>query len=88
APEPHDLAALHAEAVAATQAAVRGHERDLAAVVRGALPAAELDARTCLAAAALATAAGGCGDEATAAALARALQSCAASLVAAHGGTC
>lgn len=88
APGQYPLVALLARLVAAHPDAVRGHERDLAAVVRGALPAAELDARTCLAAAALATAAGGCGDEATAAALARALQSCAASLVAAHGGTC
>jgi len=57
---------------------VAGFERDLADVVCGVLPDGELDSRTCLAAATLASA--GCGN-ALCGVLARALQSCSSILV-------
>lgn len=76
----YPLVALLARVVATQPDIVHGLEPELAEVVCGALPDAELDSRACLAAAALATAASGCGTP-VAAALARALQSCAGALV-------
>lgn len=72
--------ALLARLVSAHPETVKGHEAEVAGVVRAALIAPELDGRACLAAGALAHAAQGCGND-LAAALALALQSCAAALV-------
>lgn len=77
----YPLVALLARVVAAQPDVAQGLGPELACVVCGALPDGELDSRACLAVGALASAAGGCGNP-VAAALARALQSCAAGLVA------
>jgi hypothetical protein len=79
------LALLARLAAARPDLVVAGREREVAEVAGLALSSdeGELDARTCLAAAALASAAGGCGNP-LAASLARALRSCAASLVSAN----
>ena len=79
----YPLVAMLARVVAAEPDIAVGMDAELAEVVCGALSDTELDSRVCLAAAALMSAASGCGNP-VAAALARALQSCAAGLVAAN----
>lgn len=81
----YPLVALLARVLAGRPEVVAGYEHEISEVVCGVLDSAggadDLDSRTCLAAAALATAAEGCGNPLSAA-LARGLRSCAAKLVA------
>lgn len=77
----YPLVAMLARIVTAQPGAILGFEREVAEVVMGVLPDdAELDSRMCLAAAALVSAADGCGS-ALSSRLASALRSCSSALV-------